>query len=191
MALRIIIELEEDDLGYFRNTITETRKKVESKAESEIFRKASAELNRAKKVKVPLFVEKRLNRLELLLNMLEDKDWDLTKQERADVFSALAYFVEPADLIHDSIPVLGFVDDAIMIELVARELQHELDAYRDFCTYKEEFRNLSQKSSRAPSKEAWLRSKRNQLHSRMRRRRSRMHKQVTRRSANRSRIRLF
>ena len=40
------------------------------------------------------------------------------------------------DLIHDETPVLGFLDDAIMIDLVARELRHEIRGYRDFHRYR-------------------------------------------------------
>jgi hypothetical protein len=54
-------------------------------------------------------------------------------QERA---AALAYFADPQDMIPDNIPVLGYIDDAIMIELVVSELKHEIDAFEDFCRYR-------------------------------------------------------
>src|SRR3546814_2239383 len=60
---------------------------------------------------------------------MEDKD-------RQRVMSALLYFVDPKDVIPDQVEVLGFLDDAIMIELCVRELRHELDAYDDFCEYR-------------------------------------------------------
>jgi uncharacterized membrane protein YkvA (DUF1232 family) len=50
---------------------------------------------------------------------------------------ALVYFAVPGDAIPDDVPVLGFLDDAIMIELSARELQHEIDAYADFCEFRQ------------------------------------------------------
>ena len=69
--------------------------------------------------------------------MLSDIEWRLPHQDATRVLNALAYFAEPEDLIPDHIPGLGFLDDAIMIELVVRELKHELEAYRDFCDYRE------------------------------------------------------
>ncbi|MFB3125280.1 MAG: YkvA family protein, partial [Woeseiaceae bacterium] len=84
-----------------------------------------------------------------------------------------AYFCEPEDLIPDHIPGLGFLDDAIMIELVVRELHHEIEAYRDFCDYRANrvpqpgIRNKTSDVSR----EQWLESRRKVLQSRMRRRR--------------------
>lgn len=34
---------------------------------------------------------------------------------KAALFSALAYFVLPVDLVNDAIPVVGFADDAVLI----------------------------------------------------------------------------
>jgi uncharacterized membrane protein YkvA (DUF1232 family) len=52
------------------------------------------------------------------------------------VLCALVYFCDPEDLIPDSIPGLGYLDDAIMIELVFRELRHEIEAYDDFVQWR-------------------------------------------------------
>lgn len=49
---------------------------------------------------------------------------------------ALAYFVVADDVIPDSTPVLGLIDDAIAAELVLRALRHELDAYQEFSRYR-------------------------------------------------------
>ena len=61
--------------------------------------------------------------------MIEDSEWKIPEEERADVLSALAYFSDPEDLVPDHIPVLGFLDDAIMIELVAEELKDDIEAF--------------------------------------------------------------
>jgi hypothetical protein len=88
---------------------------------------ASAEISSA-----PGFIIDRLHNLKLMIGMLSDIEWRLPHQEATRVLNALAYFAEPEDLIPDTIPGLGFLDDAIMIELVVRELKHEIEAYRDF-----------------------------------------------------------
>ena len=77
---------------------------------------------------VPQFIRERLERLTMMIRMLEDLEWRLPSAESARVLNALAYFAEPDDLIPDEIPGLGFLDDAIMIELVVRELRHEIEA---------------------------------------------------------------
>jgi len=163
MTLRISFDLEEQDLKFFRTQMNRIRKVAKSASEDEVLTKAKDSLKTVRQHKVPSFVTERLAKVDSLIRMLEDKEWALEAQERKDVLAALSYFSDPEDMIPDNIPVLGFIDDAIMIELVVRELTHEIDAYSDFCAYR--------KAAPAASREDWLESKRRALFSRMRRRR--------------------
>ena len=105
--------------------------------------------------------------------MLEDPEWPLDGQERVDVISALAYFHNPADLISDDVPVIGLIDDAIMIELVARELDCQLDAYDEFCEYRSSEEGLR---GADVSREEWLHAKQTELMKRMRERLGRINR---------------
>jgi len=105
--------------------------------------------------------------------MVVDQGWGMESEDRKHVVEALSYFSEPQDLIPDDIPGLGYLDDAIMIEMVCRELRHEIQAYRDFCVFRAaESSRLGQPSVQQEQSD-WLEERRQQLHSRMRRRRSR------------------
>ena len=60
------------------------------------------------------------------------------------------------------------MDDAIMIELVSFDLNEDIEAYTEYCAYRNNTVNPE------ASKEDWLEAKRKELYSRMRtRRRSR------------------
>ncbi len=88
--------------------------------------------------------------------------------------SALAYFNEPRDLIPDDVPGFGFLDDAVMVELVVQELKHDLEAYDDFCNYRRTEAGKRRGNGKAVvTREQWLDARRRQLHGRMRRRRAR------------------
>jgi uncharacterized membrane protein YkvA (DUF1232 family) len=113
----------------------------------------------------------RIGMLETITDMVQDKDWVLPGSVRPRVLAALAYFLDPVDLIPDNIPGFGFLDDAIMIELIAQELRHEIDAYRDFCQFRVRERQRPHPSGRAL--EVRLATKRKQLRGRIQGRKDR------------------
>jgi uncharacterized membrane protein YkvA (DUF1232 family) len=112
----------------------------------------------------PGFIKDRMDKLRLMIHMLSDIEWRLPHEDATRVLNALAYFTEPDDLIPDQIPGLGFLDDAIMVELVVRELKHEIEAFQDFCEFRD--RSAAHRGRKA-------KAKRDELQSRMRRRRER------------------
>lgn len=173
VSLRISFELDEDDLKHFRLIMQEARQAAKRVPPEQIVAAAEELLKGAAASSAPGFILERLEKLELMIRMLSDIEWRLPHQEATRVLHALAYFAEPNDLIPDHIPGLGYLDDAIMIELVVRELKHEIDAYQDFCDYRERLL-LEQGQNTAVSREGWLDSRRRKLQSRMRRRRKRL-----------------
>ncbi len=183
MSLRITIDLEESDLNHFRLIMKEARKTASQSTQDEIIESSEKLLREVRQGKAPAYIQERLEKLQVLTDMLRDAEWQLPEEETTRVLNALTYFAEPEDLIPDHIPGLGFLDDAIMVELVVRELRHEIDAYRDFCEFRvrEEVRRGT-KSEDPVTREEWLRSRRRELHSRMRRRRRGERKKGGRRS---------
>jgi uncharacterized membrane protein YkvA (DUF1232 family) len=165
MTLRVSFELDDSDLTHFRLIMREARKTASHMSPEDIVATAENLLQDIGAGATPGFIRQRIDKLRLLIRMLSDLEWRLPHQEATRVLNALAYFTEPDDLIPDHIPGLGFLDDAIMVELVVRELEHEIDAYRDFC----EFREQHATSSR----EEWLAERRDELQTRMRQRRDR------------------
>ena len=163
--MRVTFDLSEKDLRYFRSALQKARKSAKSHEESVIIGGARELVEEVGAGRPPDFIGERIAKLQDLIAMLEDDEWRLTGPDRARVLNALAYFVDPDDLIPDKVPGIGYLDDAIMVELVVQELRHEIDAYEDFC----EFRKTRPKKTVAEG----LESRRVQLQSRMRRRRRR------------------
>ena len=168
MAFEVTFELKESDLEHFRDVMRKAQSGAEKLSEQEILANAK-NLSKDIKVEVPPFVSERIEKLTTLVAMIEDDEWKIPDEERSDVLSALAYFSDPEDLVPDHIPVLGFLDDAIMIELVAEELKDDIEAFEEFCAYREREEG---RSGDTITREEWLDAKRRELHSRMRNRRS-------------------
>ena len=180
--MRVSFELGDRDLRYFRDRLNEVRKSKSARAEHLVIQGATKLVADVAAAEPPDFVTERIAKLERLVAMLRDAEWRLEGPDRGRILDALAYFVDPDDIIPDRVPGLGYLDDAIMIELVVRELKHEIGAYDDFCEYR---RNR-------PKEEATLAARRKTLQDRMRRRRHRERSvERSRGKASRSSLRLW
>ena len=135
--MRVSFEISDRDLSHFRECMHRAREAVKDAEDSEIIDAAREMFEEIRDANAPSFVRERLHRLEAMVSMLEDDDWALEGNLRDRVLCALVYFCDPEDLIPDSIPGLGYLDDAIMIELVFRELRHEIEAYDDFAAWRD------------------------------------------------------
>lgn len=173
MPLKVTFELSDKDLKYFRKALAEVKTRSSSIPTDKLIALATDALEELP-TDAPEFVIERTDKLRAMIEMVNDDEWRLQGKDRERVVRALSYFADPKDLIPDAIPGIGFLDDAIMIELVVQELKHEIEAYTDFCRLREKKDAiLKTKDSGPTSREEWLEARRVQLQSRMRRRRRR------------------
>ena len=175
MAVTISFELSDRDIEHFKSLAQDARNALESgqKADAIIGAARSMLDETLQAADLPDFVSSRLEQLGQLIAMLEDEEWQLNEDDRSRVLSAMAYFLNPDDLIPDRVPGIGFLDDAIMIELIALEFQEEIESFQEFCTFRtaEEERRRNRGHDVHVGREDWLAAKRKALHQQMRKRR--------------------
>ena len=171
MGMRFSLELSDRDLKFFREALRKSRDAVRDADESEIVEAIVDVLAEIKSEQpLPDFVAKRIPQLESMIGMLQDDEWDLPKDARERMLAAFVYFGDPEDILPDDIPVIGYLDDVIMIELVVRELHHVIEAYDDFCDFRESYdKRIRTNHDRAVRRDR-IDRKRQALHQRMRRR---------------------
>jgi len=182
-ALKVSFELSKRDIRFFRDRLKQVRVSEGASNEKVVIREAANLVKESIASEPPDFVVERIQKLEHLIEMLSDREWRLEGRDRARILEALAYFVDPDDLIPDRIPGIGYLDDAIMVELVARELTHEFKAYEDFCEYR--------KTRLKTDEPARLEARRKALQARMRRRSRRERSRPRSRRSATSRLRLW
>ncbi|HRA03616.1 MAG TPA: YkvA family protein, partial [Thermomonas sp.] len=117
MSITLNFELNDRDLAHFQAAMERSQKAAEGKSDEEIVNCAIALLSDAAKVHIPDFIKDRLLRLDDMIAMVRDDAWALPEADKQRVLSALMYFCDPSDVIPDHVEVLGFLDDAVMIEL--------------------------------------------------------------------------
>lgn len=135
-ALRISFTLSERDQRRLRAILRRAGAAARGRDDAQVIAAAEAVAEHARGARPPAYILHRVERLEDLIRMLRDMEWRLPARVRRTALAGLAYFSEPHDLIRDEIPGLGFLDDAIMIELLVRQLEHELRGYEEFCRYR-------------------------------------------------------
>ena len=98
-------------------------------------------------------LECRLRRLDGLRALLTDSDWDADAAMQARLRKLFAYIDRDDDLIADHEPLLGLLDDVLLIELAWPAFAEEAEEYRDFCCY----RNDEQPSGNGDQRRAaWI-----------------------------------
>ncbi len=131
--LKVTFTLGDRDLTHFRRIMRKAVAAAGEQSEDEIVGAAMDMVVQAREMKPPAYVLERIERLETIVRMTQDTGWSLPQSSKDKILAAISYFTNPDDLIPDHIPGLGFLDDAIMIELVEQELRVELAGYDEFC----------------------------------------------------------
>jgi uncharacterized membrane protein YkvA (DUF1232 family) len=72
-----------------------------------------------------------LDNIRLLFKMVRDRSFHMTWATRAAILGALLYFVIPTDATPDFIPVIGYLDDTVVVSLVIRRLAREIERYKE------------------------------------------------------------
>ena len=170
MGLKLSFELSDRDLHYFRESLRQSREAVRDAEEKEIVDAVAHVLDEIRgNEPLPDFVGERIPQLELLIQMLADDEWQLPTADRERLLAMFVYFSDPEDIMPDDIPVIGYLDDVIIIELVTREMQHVRDAYDDFRKFRRDFDAKNSNVDGAIRRDR-LDRRRQQLHQRMQRR---------------------
>lgn len=171
MSMKISFELTDRDLNFFRKALQQSREAVRDAEESEIIDAINDVLTEIRKNEpLPDFVGKRIPELESLISMLTDDEWHLPEGDRERLLATFVYFADPEDILPDDIPVIGYLDDVIIIELVVRELHHVRIAYEDFCQFRDEFDADKGKNVDPVIRRDRIDRRRQQLHQRMQQR---------------------
>lgn len=171
MPINITLELSDEDIQYFARVMKSVAKQNAKRPEAELIAGARDLIKRARKAKAPAYVQKRLEDIALLIDLLDDREWQVDPEDRRRLLTAVGYFAMPKDMISDKIPAIGFLDDALIADLVMRELKHDLQGYREFDKFRD---SEAEVRGKKVDREDWLDAKRSQIYRRIRERRERM-----------------
>ena len=81
-------------------------------------------------------LSERLGRAEQLRRMLNDSDWEVCVETRERARMLISYLQEVNDLIPDDQPLVGHLDDALLVELSWSSFSNETLDYGDYCRFR-------------------------------------------------------
>jgi uncharacterized membrane protein YkvA (DUF1232 family) len=174
MPVTISLQLSQRDLEFFRQAVRRSQHAIRDADESDVLDAIDAAIDELRYGNpLPDFIAHRLPELAGMTGMLRDHEWRLPVAMRRRLLATLIYFVDPEDLIPDEMPGIGYLDDAIMIELLLSEIKHVCEAYRDFCAYRDTYESRYRTGHDERCRKRRIATKRSQLHARMKRRAAR------------------
>jgi hypothetical protein len=132
------VDLTAPRLAAFNEALCEAAPNAGRIAAEEIARAARSVLAQARDGAHP-FVRERMALVPEVLAMMADEDWCLAERPRRQVRALGDYVRKPDDLIHDGVPLIGLLDDAILVDRCVADLQHELADWRDFRAFRAEW----------------------------------------------------
>jgi uncharacterized membrane protein YkvA (DUF1232 family) len=180
-SLKIVFELDEADVDYFRSLFRKARTSAAKLDPNKVVADGKALVAKIRgSKKVPHFVLQAIAPLDELIQLLEDADYGVPSNTRTEILTTLAYFSDPHDLIPDSIPGLGYLDDAIMTRFLEEQFEAELWGYRKFRTFRD-------RAEQRP----WTSAARERLPKRMDEERRKIREQINERRASRKGRGLF
>lgn len=171
MSLRITLDFTEKDLEHFRQLARSAMANSRELDRDSVIAGARTLLAEVDEKVGSDYIRSRLGKITLLIDMLQDEGWGMQEVGQGRVLAALAYLNNPEDLIPDHVPGLGYLDDAIMVELLCRELAPEIEAYVDFVKYRAAEAKRRDMDPAELNRSDFLKAREQALLARMRRRR--------------------
>lgn len=131
------LELHADKLRRFNNLVQRVAPGRPAFTADQIAGAARRVLRAAMKGQESAFIRARMRRAGEIRAALADPHWEVPAELLGAMRTILDYIDDdPIQLIPANIPVVGQLDDAILVDAAMELLRSELDDYSDFCRYR-------------------------------------------------------
>jgi uncharacterized membrane protein YkvA (DUF1232 family) len=78
------------------------------------------------------WIDGLIEQVKLLYEMLFDPEFVMAWETKASIIAALEYFISPADVVPDAIPVVGWADDALVVMFAIHSVSGDIARYAAF-----------------------------------------------------------
>ncbi|MEO8803433.1 MAG: hypothetical protein ABI304_03775 [Rudaea sp.] len=130
------LELHESELQRFNAIVARFAPEHPAFTLDQIAGSARRVLRAAAKGQDSAFIKVRMRRAGEIRAAFQDPKWAMPAELAADVGELLDYLDGGAGLIPASVPIVGMLDEAILVDVAMDKVRSELDDYAKFCRYR-------------------------------------------------------
>lgn len=130
------LELREEDLERFNAVVRTIAPDHGGFSADQVAGAARRILRAAAKGQDSTFIKVRMRRAGEVRIALNDRSWTVAKPIDETMRHLVDYLDESHGLIPNDVPVVGLLDDAILVDVAMDSLRSELDEYADFCRFR-------------------------------------------------------
>ncbi|MGA9335306.1 MAG: hypothetical protein WBV39_13595 [Rudaea sp.] len=129
------LELHENELQRFNAIVARFAPQQPAFTLDQIAGSARRVLRAAVKGQESAFIKVRMRRAGEIRAAFQDPKWTMSADLIDDVRDLIDYLDDAQGLIPASVPVVGMLDEAILVDVAMDRLRPELDDYAKFCRY--------------------------------------------------------
>ena len=119
--------------GINKDFIKKNSTKVKKKDFEKVIKLANSILEKAERIPI---IGRYISVIKTMISLVRDYHsgnyTNIPYWSISSIVFALLYFFSPIDLIPDQIPVVGYLDDALVLELCISLVENDLDDYKKF-----------------------------------------------------------
>ena len=130
------LELKEDELDRFNTMVQKLVPNHGSFSADQIAGAARRVLRAAAKGQESTFIKVRMRRAGEVRAAISDRQWDIAEPLDEKMRDLVRYLDDRHGLIPNHLPIVGLLDDAILVDVAMDLLRSELDEYADFCRFR-------------------------------------------------------
>ncbi|MEP6484207.1 MAG: hypothetical protein ABJB01_07140 [Rudaea sp.] len=132
----VTLELTEGDLQRFNSAVRLFAPSHSGFSADQIAGAARRVLRASAKGQDSTFIKVRMRRGGEVRAALDDRQWDIAEPVEKSMRALVDYLDDRHGLIPNDVPIVGLLDDAILIDVAMDSLRTELDEYADFCRFR-------------------------------------------------------
>lgn len=150
------LELRDEALARYNGIVRRLNPEHAPFSAEQIAGAARRVMRAALKGQASAFIKARMRRAGEMRSALQDAQWTIPAPLAQKMRQIIDYLDDPTSLIPNDVPVVGQLDDAILVDIAMDSLRGEIENYADFCRFRWQEAARLQTTEVDTNREQWM-----------------------------------